>query len=401
MPFHYGWVVAATGTLVVMAGIGLGRFAFGMLLPSMEISLGLSYSQMGFLSTANFVGYLVSVFVSSYLSARFGPRRVILAALLLVSATMVMVGRADTYEQILVLYTLTGVGTAANVPAMGLLATWFSRKLRGRAAGIMVIGSSFAIVLAGKLIPYVNVVKGAEGWRTSWQLLGGLVLVIVLACYWLLVDRPEQIGLRPVGVEDSPPRSFDSAGSLYRERALYHLGAVYFLFGFTYVIYATFIVTALVREWGMSEAVAGNFWIWVGLLSFLSGPVFGTLSDKIGRRAGLLVVFMMQGVAYALVAAGLKGVFVYLSVGFYGVVAWSIPSIMAAAAADYFGAKRAPQAFGLLTCIFGIGQIIGPAIAGTMAEAMGGFRGSFLMAAVLVVFAGLLSLTLKRPQHSA
>ncbi|MEW6602902.1 MAG: MFS transporter, partial [Nitrospirota bacterium] len=186
--------------------------------------------------------------------------------------------------------------------------------------------------------------------------------------------------------------------NVYRKGVIYHLGTIYFLFGCTYVIYATFIVITLVKERGFPEAVAGNFWSWVGLLSLVSGPVFGTLSDKLGRKTGLIVVFFLQMLAYLLVATKLPGVFLYLSIGFYGIAAWSIPSIMAAAVGDYVGAQKAGQAFGLVTFIFGFGQIIGPAVAGILAERTGSFSGSFYMAAVFAGTAIVLTAFLKKPQ---
>ena len=66
---HYGWYVVAAGTLCVFAGLGFGRFALGMLLPAMGASLKLTYSQMGLISTSNFVGYLLAVLVCGYLSS--------------------------------------------------------------------------------------------------------------------------------------------------------------------------------------------------------------------------------------------------------------------------------------------------------------------------------------------
>ncbi|MFN3480749.1 MAG: YbfB/YjiJ family MFS transporter, partial [Thermodesulfovibrionales bacterium] len=61
---HYGWLIVLSGTLCIFACLGLGRFTIGMILPSIATSLGLTYSQMGLISTANFIGYLISVFVS-------------------------------------------------------------------------------------------------------------------------------------------------------------------------------------------------------------------------------------------------------------------------------------------------------------------------------------------------
>ena len=58
-------------------------------------------------------------------------------------------------------------------------------------------------------------------------------------------------------------------------RAIAQLGLLYLLFGATYMIFATFIVTTLVQDRGFSEAAAGQVWAWVGVFSLLSGPLFG------------------------------------------------------------------------------------------------------------------------------
>jgi len=315
---------------------------------------------------------------------------------------MALVSRAASFSHVLVLYMLTGIGSGAtNVPVMGLVSAWFRAKKRGKAAGFVVIGSGFAIILSGKLIPYINSVTGSEGWRTSWLILSGLVMTVAIIGFIFLRNRPEELGLLPVGSEDVAfaPVKPKLLVNVYRQWVIYYLGIIYFLFGYTYVIYATFIVTTLVKERGFSESVAGNFWAWVGFLSLFSGPVFGTLSDRLGRKAGLIMVFSLQTLAYLLVASGLPGLFLYLSIFFFGTVAWSIPSIMAAAVGDYVGARNAPAAFGLVTFIFGFGQIAGPSVAGILAEKTGSFSSSFLMAAVLTGSAILLTLFLRRPQE--
>lgn len=404
LPFHYGWVVVFAGMLGIFACIGIGRFALGMLLPSMGDSLALSYSQMGLISTGNFVGYLAAVLVCGRLVARFGYRLLIFAALAGVGVSLVLVSRATGFYQVLVVYLATGFASgASNVPVMGLVSHWFARRRRGRAAGFIVAGSGFAIMFTGVFVPAVNDAYGAEGWRLSWLVLGGLVIVIAVVCGLLLRDEPGPLGLMPAGdpgaVKTAPVVETADDRSSHR-RLLMHLGAIYFGFGFTYVIYATFIVTTLVEEWGFSEAAAGRFWFWVGLLSVFSGPVFGTLSDQVGRRAGLVTVFALQMLAYLLVALHLPQPFLYLSIFCYGVVAWSIPSIMAAAVGDYMGAARSAHAFGTITFFFGIGQIAGPALAGVLAEASGSFSSSYFMAAGMVGLAIGLTMLLRRPEGS-
>jgi len=402
LPFHYAWVIVATGTLCIFACLGFGRFALGMLLPSMASTLHLSYSQIGFISTGNFIGYLASVLFCGHIAQKIGSRRLIAIALVMIGASMALISRSGSFVAILMLYFVTGIGSgAANVPVMGLITAWFDRTIRGRAAGFVVIGSGFAIIISGRLIPFVNRLIGPEGWRMSWLILAGIVLIIASIGYFFLRNKPGDLGLQPLGGEGkvlTPVLQGHTAmQSIYKTKVLYQLGSIYFLFGYTYVIYATFIVTVLVKERGFSETIAGNFWSWVGLLSLASGPVFGTLSDKLGRKAGLMIVFSLQALAYLMVAANLPPLFLYLSIGFYGIVAWSIPSIMVAAVSEYVGVDKALAAFGLITFIFGLGQIAGPAIAGVLAERTGSFSSSFFMTAAFAGAAILLTAFLKKP----
>jgi MFS family permease len=393
----YGWVIVATGTLTVFASLGLGRFALGMILPSMGSGLGLSYTQLGYLGTANFVGYLAAVLVAGPLAARLGSRLLVSLALLIAGASMFLMSRTETYAGLVALYCVTGFGSgASNVPMMGLVARWFEPARRGKAAGFVTIGSGFAIIASGRLIPYVNLVVGTEGWRTSWMILGLCVALVAVVAIAFLRNAPAS------GAARAAPRASAAAApspaEAPRSWAVWLLGALYAIFGFTYAIYVTFIVTMLVREKGITEAVAGQFWSWVGLLSLLSGPVFGTLSDRLGRRKGLVIVFTVQTLAYALAAADLPVLFLYLSIGSFGVAAWSIPAIMIAAVGDSVGAERALGAFGVITFFFGIGQIAGPAVAGALAQRTGSFSSTFFMAAALAAAAILLSGLLPRPR---
>jgi sugar phosphate permease len=403
--FHYGWIIVLTGCLGVFACIGLGRFALGMLLPSMGEALQLSYSEMGFISTINFGGYLFAALLSGFLVSRFGARRLIFLALVLVGVSMSLISTANGVLTVAILYMLTGIGSgASNVPIMGLVSSWFKKQKRGRAAGFIVIGSGLGLLLSGKLIPFLNSINPTDGWRAGWLVLGMVVVVIAVVCVILLRDRPEDLGLQPLGAkpEDKNHQKgpLQKDKTVFKELVIYHIGVIYFLFGFTYVIYATFIVTCLVKEWGMPEAVAGNLWSWIGLLSLLSGPLFGTLSDRAGRKAGIITVFSIQMVSYLLIASRIPGVFLYLSIGLYGIVAWSIPSIMAAVVGDYVGSVRASSAFGIITFIFGLGQITGPAVAGVLAEKTNSFSSSFYMAAVAVALAILLTAILQKPRTS-
>lgn len=397
---HYGWIIVMVGTLVIFACLGLARFAFGMLLPSMSDGLGMAYDEMGFLGTGNFAGYLAAVAVAPLLLRRFTPRQLISSGLFLIAACMFGIAAANSYRLILVLYTTVGLGSGfANIPVMVLVSYWFRREKRGRAAGLIVVGSGFAIIFSGFVIPLLNQSFDENGWRVGWALLGLIVTLVAVLATMLVRNDPAEKGLSPVGqVKDAEYDPSTTRGSFSSLSILTHLGGLYFLFGATYVIYGTFIVTTMVEEYAYAEAGAGGFWSWVGFFSLFSGTLFGLLSDKMGRKGGLVTVFVVQTLAYLLAGSGMGAMALFGSVVLYGVAVFAIPAIMAAAVGDYLGKARAAAAFSLITVCFAIGQTVGPAVAGVIAETTGTFTVTYLASALLTAVAAVWAKFLPQPQ---
>lgn len=401
LPFHYGWVIVVTGILTLFACLGLARFAFGMLLPAMGAGLGLGYDQMGYISTGNFAGYLLSVALAPLLIRLLRPRLLIVCGLLLIALCMLAIGRGQSFLAVAILYFFVGMGSGfANIPVMVLVSHWFRRERRGRAAGLMVMGSALGIVFSGFLIPRLNLALGAEGWRAGWLVLGLIALGAALIAAVLVRNEPADLGLEPEGRKtELPPAALVPKNPPGAGRILLRLGLLYLLFGATYMIYGTFIVTTLVVEQGFAEARAGLFWSWVGGFGLFSGVVFGTLSDRIGRKGGLMLVFAIQTAAYLLAGSNLGTAALLLSVVLYGLVAFAVPTIMAAAVGDYLGLTRAAAAFSTITVFFAIGQTLGPGAAGLLAESLGTFRVSYLVAAALTGAAVLLASRLPSPRE--
>lgn len=397
---RYRWVIVAAGICGLFASLGIGRFALGMLLPGMGEALDLSYAEMGGIGTVNFCGYLIAVLLCGKLAARFSSRTLISSALLLVGLSMITIGFIEQLPLITFLYFLTGVGSAlSNVPIMALISTWFPPTARGRAAGLVVIGNGLGIIFSGFLVPQLS--SGGYGWQMSWITLGTVACCSAAVCWLLIRNRPSSpriaSGRKISALSRAGNGTYHGDAEKRLKPIFIHCAAIYFLFGFTYVIYATFFVTSLVQERGFSEQEAGHLWSWVGFLSLVSGPLFGSLSDRYGRRAGLVTVFCIQAAAYTMAISTLPQQFLYLSIFCFGIVAWSVPTIMAALVGDKAGPQRAAAVFGFVTFVFGIGQITGPFCAGALAELTGGFTLSFSMATFFGLSAALLSFLLPGP----
>ena len=406
--FHYGWVVILTGLLVTIGAHGFGRMSYTLILPAMKDGLQFNYTELGLLGTGNFVGYLLMAIIGGFLAARFGTRVVIALALTLMGITMILTGLAETFQFAFAMRLLTGLGNgAAYVPAMALGSAWFAAARRGFATGIVSAGIGGGTMIAGLVVPVLLAAYGIEGWRFAWYYLGGAVLVIAGVAALLIRSRPEEMGLTQVGEgEQVGTGNFGKAtvaplnwGRVYKMGSVWYLGLVYFMYGFSYIIYMTFFAAYLCKEMEMAPSEAGRLWAVVGGLSIFCGVIWGGLSDKLGRAAGSALAYLALGISYAVFALFQVTWGFYLSALIFGLTAWSIPTIMAATAGDYVGPRLAPAGLGFITLFFGIGQALGPAIGGYLADITRSFTGPFLLAAGVSLVGMVLSLGLRRMRH--
>jgi sugar phosphate permease len=408
---HYGWIVVLTGMLATIGAHGFGRMAYTLILPEMCAGLGITFTKAGMLASGNLMGYLIFSLVGGILASRYGSRIVISLSLLLMGITMLLTGMAATFEFALVMRLLTGIGNGgAYVPAMALGSTWFAMKQRGFATGVVSGGIGVGTCISGIVVPLILIAYGTKGWSYAWYYLGGAVLVISAFCWIFLRNRPADLGLQQVGAEEykPSPRAPEApvkrnVGNLqwslvYRMKEVWYIGIVYFMYGFSYVIYMTFFKAFLI-ETGVADARASAMWALVGGLSIFCGVIWGGISDVLGRNKGAALAYLILACSYAIFAFfNSMGAF-YLSAVLFGLSAWSIPTIMAAAAGDHVGPDLAPAGVGFVTLFFGIGQVFGPTVGGYLKDLTGAFTLSFVVAAVisLLGLAGSLLLIRKPP----
>jgi sugar phosphate permease len=400
---HRGWLVLLVGALVVFGALGLARFGYTMLLPPMQAALGLDNTQAGALATANLAGYLTLAVLGGVLASHVGPRVVIAGGLAVAALGMLLTALADSFGAALGWRALTGMGSgASNVPVMALLAAWFAPRRRGLAAGIGVTGSSLALILLGWLVPGLLTELGEDGWRVSWLAFAGATLGLAILALAVLRNSPADVGLRPLGAGPegasgggARPADAPNWGSVYRSGVIWHVGLVYVAFGFSYIIYMTFFTKYLVAEAHYTPVEAGRLFMTMGWVSLLCGLVWGWVSDHIGRKAALVIVYLVQAAAFGLFALWPSPVGLTLSAVLFGLTAWSIPAIVAALCGDLLGARLAPAGLGFVTLFFGVGQAVAPSVAGAVADAAGSLAPAMLLAAGVAVLGAVGSLLLR------
>jgi MFS family permease len=172
-----------------------------------------------------------------------------------------------------------------------------------------------------------------------------------------------------------------------RSRYAWHLGFVYMAFGFAYMIYFTFFQKRLIGDLGLSSSAAGNLFLMLGIASIACGFLWGAISDRIGRGRAIAINCLLQGISALLFAWWTATPGLVISAVLFGITTVAVPGMVGAGCGDQFGARLASVSLGFVTIFIGIGQVLGPYLAGKMADAFGSLAYSYVLSAG-VFFAG-------------
>jgi len=168
-----------TSVLIGFSSLGLGRFAFGMILPNLQESLGLSTTQVGFIGTANFFGYFVGILFTNRLYNRFETYKLIPIMLLLQAFCLFGFSFASTYITASLFYTFSGFFSAVTtISIMVYISHIMPLEKKGKALGIVTMGNGLGIILSGLIVPILNSIFALQAWRASWILFSIIIVFI-------------------------------------------------------------------------------------------------------------------------------------------------------------------------------------------------------------------------------
>ncbi len=398
---RYRWVVLAVSSLAIFGAAGLSRFGYSAVLPEMQTELGLSGAQAGSLASWNLAGYTIMALVGGFLAARFGFRRVVTVGIIVTAIGMTLTGLANGLVWASAARLLTGLGNGVVMaPSIVVLASWFNNRQVGLASAIASAATGLGPMVAGPAVPRIMESAGADGWRIAWYFFAAVA--IAMAALTGVAGRDSPGGGRHARAQrDLEKRSIGAdlrtvLGSSYA----WHLGVIYLLYGFAYLLYFTFFQKRLTADLGVSSTTAGNLFLIAGALSVVCGVFWGSFSDRVGRGRTLTAIFLSEAVAALLFAfdSGMAGL--VISAVIFGCGVFSVPGLMGAACGDHFDPKIAFASFGFVTFFIGVGQATGPFVGGALEDAFTTLGPSYLVSAGLFVVAAIAAFLLPDARHT-
>lgn len=408
---HPAWWVAAVTFLALVGASGF-RSVPGVLMEPLHHEFGWSVSTISLAAAVNMALYGLTSPFAAALMERFGIRKVVTAALVVVAAgSGLTVFMTASWQLVLCWGVLVGLGTGSM--ALALVATvtgrWFVQR-RGLVSGVLTAGGA-----AGQLVflPVISVVAQDHGWRPAALGVAFAALAVAPLVMWLLRDRPRDLGVAPYGgtpADDVEPVKIGAARlavralfAAWRTKPFWYLAAGMMICGATTMglIQPHFIPAA--HDHGMPVTVAAWLLAVVGLCDIVGTIASGWLTDRIDPRLLLLAYYVLRGLSLLALPA-LFGPDIQTSmlafIVFYG-LDWvaTIPPTMALVRA-HFGAS-APVVFGWVFASHQVGAALMALGAGIVRDELGSYDVAWYIGGLLCVAAGGLSLLVRREPVAA
>jgi predicted MFS family arabinose efflux permease len=368
-----------TLSLAPTIGLGIGRFAYALVLPDMRDSLHWSYSAAGFMNTINAVGYLAGALAASRMIRRFGLAANVRWGTLACVLSLMLCAISQNFVVLSFARLLAGFGGAAGFVGGGALATMIAQSRPERANFLLSLfyaGPGIGILSSGLIAPFVLQAFGPGSWWIMWWAM--MLLTIVMIAPLLLT---------PLG-------SGTLAGETTRSRfsiepvAIYLLA--YFLFGAGYIAYMTFMI-AYVRDGGGGAAAQSVFWGLIGVSAFATPWVWrGVLALDRGGLS-MTIILGVNALGASLPIFGQSPLVLAISALVFGVAFFAVVGTTTVFVRFKYPPSEWPSGIAAMTIAFGIGQTLGPIAVGAVTDALGSLSYALNVSAALLALGAILA----------
>jgi len=354
--------------------VRLAQLLVSPVVPSLRETFSISSGTVGAVLTGMWLVYAVTQLPSGAAGDRYGPRRVVLAALGCTAVGAVAVAAAPSLVAFGAFALLLGAGAGLYyTPATALLAERFDAT--GGAIGVHRVGGQ----VAGLVAPVLATLLGA---RFGWRVVVGFGAVVTTALVGVvLVGGPQRHRATPTtdGGASISPRTL--GGVLVRPPVAVAVGLAV-VGEFTALATVSLLPTFLVDHHGLSMARAGLLFSAYFVVVAACQPVSGWVADALDREAVVAALFATGAVGYAALAVDTRLVVAVPAVALVGAaMAWGPP--VQSRAVDALADTERGVGFGLVRTGYILVGALGPLVVGTVADTAGWTAGAGLLAALL------------------
>jgi predicted MFS family arabinose efflux permease len=218
----------------------------------------------------------------------------------------------------------------------------------------------------------------ADTWRSVYRVEAAIaVVVFLLSLRYLRGGRPVTVGVSGLASVRLVPGW---------RRLLWAYG----LFATGMSLFVSYMVAVLEEDAAWSSSAASLAFTAVGVGTVVGGPVFGPLSDRLGRAMVLVIAFSIMTVTALVLPTGARP-WSLVAAFCFGAAFTGVPTTIAARVSDYVAAESFGAAFGVATLSFGFGLMIGPQLGGLIGDVAGSFRPVFALSAACALVGAVLS----------
>lgn len=397
----YGWVIVAAAFVVLMIAWGL-QYSYGVFFASLSTELAWTRTTVSGAYSVFMVFHCALYPVVGVVNDRYGPRKSLLFCALLTSSGFALMSQINAPWQLYTVYgVVVGSGISfAYIPITSTVTRWFVER-RGIALGIATAGIGIGTMV---LLPFSQFLISNFGWRSSYLIIAAFPLIIILPVSRLLRLNPSEKGLLPYGAEEAAGKKANNSLASARNFTLLEAikeGNFWLLFMINafHIMIVQIIMVHLkthITDVGIPAMAAATILGVVGGASVLGRIAIGGVSDRIGRRQGYSICFLLMAIMmlWLLKAREPWQFFVFSAIFGFG-YGGCVP-LPAAIIGDWFGTESHGRILGVLSLAGTIGGV-GPIVAGYIYDVTGSYDLSFIIGATALFIAMGLSLVIKVP----
>lgn len=388
---HYGWYVVIAAMLLNAIGTGIFSSIIGLFFPFLTKAYGYSNAAVGgIISVAIFSG-LFATGAFSNLYGKRSTRHLVLFFGVLSALAYASMGLTST------LPALYGASVAVGVFGMGatalsapmLITNWFDDK-KATAMGLAVAGAGAGPFI---MVPIITSVLESKGHQTGFFVLGLMVLICIVLSFFLIRNKPEDLGLEPYRVQnsdtaDNKPDVGNSRDYMLKEafKSKSFPGFILFILTMTTVLQGLLIqLASYFTEIGLPVSRIGMIVAGYALVASFGKVIIGTVFDRIGIFRGNFLFFSLILVAIAaLMVTGTYTNATYVYIVAAGIGLGITPVVVPLLVSQFYGRKHYSTLYPLFMIMMSFGAIVGSVVSGTLIDSFG--FGTFLK----IEFAGII-----------